>query len=251
MIAFLRKVRRKLLSQNRITRYLAYAFGEIILVVIGILIALQINNWNEENKVDDSIRRHLSILRSNLSEDQIRLRELEQAMTDNFNYSDSLLGQFKTLIPVSGSAMKYLGYLILEYQFSPNTNAIETIKQSNEIPFMETELRTAILDYYSLIARMKERETVANTQIQTKYEPYINNNYPEIFQRNNQMRIIRDYYKDDPRPLIPFDEDKFLNDKVLEGLVTSRYYQCERLKEFYSELLASSDRVLHLLPEDK
>lgn len=54
MISFLRKIRRKLLSQNRITQYLAYATGEIILVVIGILIALQINLWNEGQKLAKS-----------------------------------------------------------------------------------------------------------------------------------------------------------------------------------------------------
>ena len=50
MIKFFRKIRQKLLSQNRFTRYLIYANGEIFLVVIGILIALQINTWNENRK---------------------------------------------------------------------------------------------------------------------------------------------------------------------------------------------------------
>jgi hypothetical protein len=50
MISFFRTIRLKLLSQNRVTRYLVYAFGEIFLVVIGILIALQVNNWNEGKK---------------------------------------------------------------------------------------------------------------------------------------------------------------------------------------------------------
>lgn len=48
MISFFRKIRQKLLQQNRVTRYLIYALGEIFLVVIGILIALQVNNWNQE-----------------------------------------------------------------------------------------------------------------------------------------------------------------------------------------------------------
>ncbi|NVJ85118.1 MAG: hypothetical protein HWE15_02375 [Algoriphagus sp.] len=48
MTSFFRKLRQNLLSQNRVTRYLAYAIGEILLVVIGILIALQVNNWNQE-----------------------------------------------------------------------------------------------------------------------------------------------------------------------------------------------------------
>lgn len=50
MIKFFRKIRQKLLSENKFSRYLIYAIGEIVLVVIGILIALQINNWNEERK---------------------------------------------------------------------------------------------------------------------------------------------------------------------------------------------------------
>ncbi len=50
MISFFRKIRQKLLQQNRVTRYLVYAIGEIFLVVIGILIALQVNNWNENRK---------------------------------------------------------------------------------------------------------------------------------------------------------------------------------------------------------
>ncbi|WP_127024580.1 DUF6090 family protein [Flagellimonas beolgyonensis] len=48
MIKFFRKIRERLLTENKFRKYVAYAIGEIILVVIGILIALQINNWNEE-----------------------------------------------------------------------------------------------------------------------------------------------------------------------------------------------------------
>jgi len=56
MIEFFRKIRQNLLSEGKTGKYLKYAFGEIILVVIGILIALQINNWNEnrKNKIDEA-----------------------------------------------------------------------------------------------------------------------------------------------------------------------------------------------------
>ncbi|MCF1193124.1 DUF6090 family protein [Mangrovimonas sp. AS39] len=50
MIKFFRKIRQNLLSEGKTGKYLKYAIGEIILVVIGILIALQINNWNEDKK---------------------------------------------------------------------------------------------------------------------------------------------------------------------------------------------------------
>ena len=50
MIKFFRRIRQNLLSENKFSKYLIYAIGEIILVVIGILIALSINNWNESRK---------------------------------------------------------------------------------------------------------------------------------------------------------------------------------------------------------
>ncbi len=51
MIKFFRKFRQNLLSEGKTGKYLKYAIGEIILIVIGILIALQINNWNEARKL--------------------------------------------------------------------------------------------------------------------------------------------------------------------------------------------------------
>lgn len=65
MITFLRGIRRRLLAEGRLSRYLAYALGEIVLVVIGILIALQINNWNDARK---DRARELGYLR-NIQED--------------------------------------------------------------------------------------------------------------------------------------------------------------------------------------
>lgn len=77
MIKFFRKIRQKLLSENKFSKYLLYATGEIILVVIGILIALQINNWNEQRK--DRAKEH--ILLKQLQEDyQANLMQLEEKM---------------------------------------------------------------------------------------------------------------------------------------------------------------------------
>ena len=51
MLKFFRKIRKKLANENKPLKYLRYAIGEILLVVIGILIALQVNNWNEVHKL--------------------------------------------------------------------------------------------------------------------------------------------------------------------------------------------------------
>jgi len=62
MIKVFRKIRQNLLSENKLSEYLLYAAGEIFLVVVGILIALQINNWNENrlntNKGSNCIIKH-------------------------------------------------------------------------------------------------------------------------------------------------------------------------------------------------
>jgi phage terminase large subunit GpA-like protein len=60
MIKFFRRIRQKLLSENRFSKYLIYALGEIVLVVIGILIALQINNWNQEQQTAEVLNQFVS-----------------------------------------------------------------------------------------------------------------------------------------------------------------------------------------------
>ena len=69
MIKFFRRIRQTSLSEGKTGEYLKYAIGEVILVVIGILIAISIDNWNEQNKNDKSINSHLEILKQNLNED--------------------------------------------------------------------------------------------------------------------------------------------------------------------------------------
>ncbi len=65
MIPFFRKTRKKLADDNKPMKYMRYAIGEIALVVIGILIALSINNWNEERK--ESIRENQILKELNLN----------------------------------------------------------------------------------------------------------------------------------------------------------------------------------------
>lgn len=71
MITFFKKIRQQLLSKNKFSKYLTYAIGEIILVVIGILIALTINNWNEKQK--------------ELAQEQLILKQLHREYTNNLD----------------------------------------------------------------------------------------------------------------------------------------------------------------------
>ncbi len=70
MIKFFRKIRQRLLAENKISKYLIYAIGEIVLVVIGILIALTINNWNEKRKLKTEEIKLLKEMKSALESDK-------------------------------------------------------------------------------------------------------------------------------------------------------------------------------------
>jgi len=73
MIKFFRKIRKNLLTENKFSKYLIYAIGEIVLVVIGILIALSINNWNEKRKVSKIELDILTGIKNDLDDDIFRL----------------------------------------------------------------------------------------------------------------------------------------------------------------------------------
>lgn len=86
MIKFFRKIRQNLLSESKFSKYLIYAIGEIILVVIGILIALQINNWNEKQKEEKSELLILKTLQKDFIENKKMYSEIvdkQQFVIDN------------------------------------------------------------------------------------------------------------------------------------------------------------------------
>ncbi len=76
MIKFFRKIRKNLLSENKFSKYLLYAIGEIVLVIIGILIALQINNKNEQRKTENKIVSILKEVQHDLGLDILKSDEL-------------------------------------------------------------------------------------------------------------------------------------------------------------------------------
>ena len=78
MITLFRRIREKLIASGSVTKYLLYATGEILLVVIGILIALQVNNWNEEFKNQQKLENYTNSLITDLAKDSVAIaRTLE------------------------------------------------------------------------------------------------------------------------------------------------------------------------------
>jgi len=91
MIKFFRRIRQRLLTENKFSKYLIYAIGEIILVVIGILIALQINNLNERNKVHAKQETYLTLIKGEM------LNNLESLKIENSYLSKSIKSQQQIL----------------------------------------------------------------------------------------------------------------------------------------------------------
>ena len=69
MIKFFRKIRQNLLMENKTSKYFKYAIGEIALVMIGILLALQVNNWNESRKKEEQFKSSLEQLYNKITDD--------------------------------------------------------------------------------------------------------------------------------------------------------------------------------------
>lgn len=84
MLHFLRNIRRKLIIQENARKYLLYAVGEILLVVVGILIALQINNWNEMQKQKEISKETIQNLK-------IELLNAKESLVSTANYNNNIL----------------------------------------------------------------------------------------------------------------------------------------------------------------
>ena len=95
MITLFRRIRQKLTDSGSITKYLLYAVGEILLVVIGILIALQVNNWNENRKGQALSNQYLISLHADLSEDLEMLNEGYQAGLADSLQLNSIINRIK------------------------------------------------------------------------------------------------------------------------------------------------------------
>ena len=91
MIKFFRHIRQTLLMENKTSKYFKYAIGEILLVVIGILIALQINTWNQERVNAKEERRILQDLSEELRFNNFLKEKGSKVMQEVVDAADRLL----------------------------------------------------------------------------------------------------------------------------------------------------------------
>jgi len=147
MIKFFRKIRQNLLSENKFSKYLIYALGEIILVVIGILIALQLNNLNENKKNNVFEKEILSQIKENLKNDKSVLKKIEMNFSKAISSSDKILNA-KVSQKTEDSIKIWLGSIIQFDRFQPLTNAYEVVKSNGLDRISNKQLRFLLGRYY-------------------------------------------------------------------------------------------------------
>ena len=148
MIKFFRKIRYDLMEKNKTGKYFKYAIGEIVLVVIGILIALQINNWNEQRKNNKTAIYLLSSLKEDLTNDVVELRTCINDASNMVAMSKAL--QSYKLDPISNpiDVEKNARNLVDAVSFDIKNITYSEMLNSGSINLLDQGLRKVIAEYY-------------------------------------------------------------------------------------------------------
>jgi hypothetical protein len=152
MIKFFRKIRQQLAYENNVTKYMRYAIGEIVLVVIGILIALSINNWNEIRKNKIAELNILQDIKGSISTDiqQLKLRiELSKKDVQSANI---ILNHLEKNLPYSDSLNKHFVIITStgSKDFTPQISAYKVLESKGIDLISNNQLKKDILNLYNI-----------------------------------------------------------------------------------------------------
>jgi hypothetical protein len=250
MIKFFRKIRYNLMEQNKTGKYLKYAIGEIVLVVIGILLALQVNNWNEDRKNANDI----TIIKNNLSNEFIQNRnvlkqriELIKNSLDHANSLMTFMGKSKDIINQQ-NLDSILVQTLYYGNFNPSNSTILELLQSGKLKLIRNSiLKNQLNDWLEMLQDtnedFKNQDLTANEQL----IPYIHNN---ISTRNLNLSGIqqvttarsalkKDYFYD---ALHDFRfENLMINHMVWHTIMLKHYQELDVLAGAIINTLQSND----------
>jgi hypothetical protein len=211
MLRFFSQLRQKLLTDNKFSKYLLYAVGEILLVVIGILIALQVDNWNDEQKNRAYEREVLVQIKENLLQDQRALQAIGRSYQAAIEASEKLLDtSSRSTFP--DSIPYWLGAVARFERFQPLTSSYEALKSKGLDIVSNDALRLLLGQYYddkvaTAVLAMEDIEDSFNNEwlplmrehiTDFKFRSYMRVTSMDSFLKNtNVMRILilnRDNY---------------------------------------------------------
>lgn len=128
MVNFLGGLRKDLLPRNSFTRYLLYALGEIILVVIGILIALQVNNWNQDRLHKKEEVKQVKLMLQDAIQDSIQFSTIEHALKESDTLQKNFLALYNSELRDSVAKLKYPDRSVFGSFLPYQSNVIENSK---------------------------------------------------------------------------------------------------------------------------
>jgi hypothetical protein len=181
MIKFFRKIRQQLIAEKRISQYLLYALGEIVLVVAGILIALAINNGNEQRLTRNKEQVYLKGLQEEFKVSQYKLKNLIALNQQNAEGARTLLRFMSDSTTLTDeAAFSKLIYSTLAYDiaFNPNNSLLNEMINSGSLRDLSNpELRRRLTNWIATledVARQEqdqeeERTRILNTFLSDRY----------------------------------------------------------------------------------
>lgn len=175
MIKFFRNTRKQLFTENKFTKYLFYAIGEIILVVIGILIALQINNWNNQRLEKEDEKKSYQNIKRQIEDDR---KELTGAKAFN-NYFSATYKHANKIIRAQdftkSDSLALIAMGLSQYSdFNSSGNIYETLVNSGNLKLLKNDEIT------SLIQQLENTYIFANKLETIHWEIIINELSPAL-----------------------------------------------------------------------
>ncbi|AVR45387.1 hypothetical protein C7S20_08950 [Christiangramia fulva] len=246
MIKLFRNIRRKLLTEGNSLRYLKYAIGEIILVVIGILIALQINTWNEN--------------RTNKIKETAILRDLHQEFQKNKVKLDSTINYHRSILRATKKVMDLIGepeatvlkhnpdsliYLTLDYRdYSPSESVISDLISSGKLNLISSDsLRMLIFEWGSAMEEEEEGYATMDEMSQTMTLPYIAKN--GSMKNTDHYGILKEnsLSKFGPRNHLLFQEVEFENHMDNQAWGVANYLlKLDKLEIIINDIIKHTNR---------
>lgn len=258
MIKFFRNIRQNLLNEGKTTKYFKYAIGEIILVVIGILIALQINNWNENRKKRLQENYYLDQLLADFNYNKTMVKWNKRFSTYQRDNATLLLKSLHDSIDKKETAQWF--YAVNQLWFVPhysfNDNTWEELKSTGNIGVIRNKTTVQNLsEFYSNVENIADLEQEW-AQFNLKYRSKVNNILePEL--RFKMMKklgdgdlVIQDSIEQFP-PVNPYIQ-KLKQIEGIEGLISDIQINREVGQlAIYSEMDKGIDSIISLLKTRK
>jgi len=177
MRKFFRKIRQNLLSEGKTGKYFKYAIGEIVLVVIGIVIAVQINNWNENRKLKTEELKILLDFRESLDADALYRSNSKKVYKEARKSMNYLIAYLEKDLPYKDSLKYHFANIAIDWGLSYDFSTYEALKSKDLNLISNTDLRSDIISYY------RYAENLA-TNFTNRYSDNLDNASRTIFSKH-------------------------------------------------------------------